>query len=160
MGAVGAVEGWSLLHFAAVAGPEEAFAADVGESSLSPQPHLPHLPSAGTGGEGGAEEACHFVWASHRAAVAVGLRVQGPVPAAGLEAWPELGSEVLGVGFHQMLEYWALWYHCSLVMEVLQQVLLGALLLAAPLSACWPSSSSTSGPAGACAAAAAAGAFV
>jgi len=30
--AAGAAEGWSLIHFAA-AGPEEASAADVGESS-------------------------------------------------------------------------------------------------------------------------------
>lgn len=54
-GAVGAVEGWSLLHFAAAAGPEEVSAADVGESSLFPQARILHLPSAGTDGEGGAE---------------------------------------------------------------------------------------------------------
>ncbi len=150
----GAVEGLLLLHFAVV-GPEEASAVDVGESSLSPQPHLHHLPSVGTGGEGDAEKACHFVKVSHLAAVAAGLPVQGPFPAAGLEARPELGSEVLGVGFHQKLGYLVLWYHCFLVMEVPQQVLLVALRQAALLSACWPSSSSTSGPAGACAAAAA-----
>lgn len=156
-GAVGAAECWSLLHFAA-AGPEEASAADVGESSLSPQPRLLHLPFAGTGGEG-AEEVCHFVRVCHLAAVAAGLQVQGPFPAVGLEAWPESGSGVLEVGFHQKLGYWAPWYHCSLVMAVLQQVLLAALRLAGPPSACWPSSSLTSGPVGACAAAAAAGAF-
>lgn len=157
-GAVGAAEGWSLIQFAA-AGPEEASAADVEGNSSSPQPHRLHLPSAGTGGEEDAEKACHPVLASHLAAVAAGLQVQSPFPAVGLEAGPELGSEVLVVGFHQKLGYWALWYHCSLVMEVLQQALPVALPLAAPLSACWPSSFVTSGPAGVCAAAAAAGAF-
>lgn len=73
--------------------------------------------------------------ASHLAAVAAGLQVQGPFPAAGLEAWPESGSGVLGVGFQQKLGYWALWCHCSQVMEVLRQILLVALQLAAPLSA-------------------------
>ncbi len=97
--------------------------------------------------------------ASHLAAVAAGLQVQGPFPAEGLEAWSESGSGVSGAGFHQKLGYWVPWYHCSLVREVLRQVLLVALQLAAPPSACWPSSSLTSGPAGACAAAAAAGAF-
>lgn len=157
--AVGAVEGWPLLHFAVAAGPEEASAADVGESPLSLQPHLLHLPSAGTGGEAGAEEAYHFVQASHLAAVAAGLQVQGPIPAEGLEARPELGFGVLGVGFHQKLGYWVQWSRCSLVMEVQQQVLLVALPQAPPLSACWPSSSSTSEPAGAGAAAVAVEAF-
>lgn len=158
-GVAGAVACWSLLHFAAAAGPEEAFAAEVGESSSSPQPHLLPLPSAGTDGEGRAEGACHSVQAFHLAAVAAGLQEQGPCPAVDLEAWFELGSGVLGVGFHQKSGYWAPWCHCSLVTEVRRQLPQVVLQLAAQLSACWPSSSSTSGPAGACAAAAAAAAF-
>lgn len=160
-GAAGAAGGWSLLllHFAAAAGPEGASAADVGESSSSPQPRCLRPPSAGIGDEGGAEEVFHLVRASHLAAVAAGLRVQDPLLAVGLEAWSESGSGELEVGFHQMWEYWVQWCHCSLVMEVLQQVLPVALRLAAPPAACWPSSFLTSGPAGACAAAVAAGAF-
>lgn len=151
-GAVGAAEGWSQIHFAVVAGPEEASAADVEESSLSLLPHHLHQPSVGTGDEGHVEEA------SLQAAVAV-LQVQDPFPAEELEALFELGSGELGVGFPQTLGCWVLWYHCFLEMEVLPQVLLAALQAAAPPSACWPSSSSASGPAGVCAAAAAAGAF-
>jgi len=157
----GAVEAWSLLHFAA--GPEKASAADVRESSSSPQAHLLHLPSAGTVGEEGVEDvaAYHLVGACHLAAAAAAeLQIQGPFLALGLEAWSESGSVVLGVVFHQKLGYWVPWSHCSPGMEVLPQVLPVALRLSAPPSACWPSSSSTSGPAGAGAAAAAAGAFV
>lgn len=155
-GAVGAVEGWSLFHFVAGSGPEEASAV---EGSLSLQAHLPHLPSAETDGGEGAEEECRSVLASPPAAAAVGLQVQVPFPAMGLKASPELGSGVLGVGFHQRLGYWELWYHYFQVMEVLRQSFLVALQVAAPLSACWPSSSSTFGPAGAYAAAAVAAAF-
>lgn len=157
-GAVGAVEGWALTHFAA-AGPEEASAVDAGESSSSPQDRPLHPPFVETGGGGDAEEASHFVRASHLAAVAAGLQFQGPFPVEGLVAWSELGSGVLGAGFHQKLGYWAPWYHCSLVMEALQQVLPVALQPVAQPSACLPSSSLTSGPAGACAVVAAAGAF-
>lgn len=157
-GAAGAVEGWSLFHFVAASGPEEASAVEVGEGSLSPQAHLPHWPSAETDGGEGAEEACRSVLASPPAAVAVGLQVRVPVPAMGPKTSPELGSGALGVGFHQRSGYWELWCHCFQGMEVLRQSFLVALQAAAPLSACWPSSSSTFGPAGADAAAAAAAA--
>lgn len=158
-GAAGAVEGWSLYHFVAASGPEEASAVEVGEGSLSPQAHLPHQPSAETDDGGGAEEEYRPVLASPLAAVAVGLQVQDPFPAMGLKASPELGSGVLGFGFHQRSGYWELWCHCFQGMEVLRQSLLVALQVAAPLFACWPSSSSTFGLAGACAAAAVAAAF-
>lgn len=161
-GAVGVVEGWSLLHLAAAAaaGPEYASAADVGENSLSPLPRHLHLPSAETGGEGCVEEACHLARASHLAAVAaaVGLQFLDPFPVAWLGAWSGWGSGELGVGFPQTLGYLVLCYHCSQVMEV-PQVLQVALQPAGPPSACWPFFSLTFEPAGACAAAAAAAAF-
>ena len=108
---------------------------------------------------GGAEEACHFVRASHLAAVAAaGLQVLDPFPAAGLEACSELVSGGLGAGFLQTLGYLVPWYHCSLAMEVRLPALRVAQQRPAPPSACWPFFSLTFVPAGACAVAAAAAA--
>lgn len=80
------------------------------------------------------------------AAAAAEPQVQDPFLAVCLKAWSAWGSGVLAAVFHQTLGYWV-------AMEVLP-----CFPLAAPPSACWPSSSLTSGPAGAGAAAAAAGA--
>lgn len=96
--AVEVAEVWSLLHFAAAAVElEEAFVADAAESSSCPQ-HL-HPPFVGADSEAGAAEA------SHLAAAAAGHQPLGPNPAVGLTAEPELGSEALGVVFHQTLGY-------------------------------------------------------